>query len=125
MTRPAELLLEHQKLVTRERGLRENIDRVTSRLESDPEVVQREETLAEAKAAQSSTAARVRESDHEREALHEQLAAEHERIAGGVDSAIEIGVVDEKIDPAHTRSKLTQALAEAPARRGRHKNIPL
>jgi acetyl-CoA/propionyl-CoA carboxylase carboxyl transferase subunit len=63
--------------------------------------------------------------DHEREALHDELAAEHERIAGGVDSAIEIGVVDEKIDPAHTRSKLTQALAEAPARRGRHKNIPL
>jgi acetyl-CoA/propionyl-CoA carboxylase carboxyl transferase subunit len=63
--------------------------------------------------------------EHEREALHEELAAEHERIAGGVDSAIEIGVVDEKIDPAHTRSKLTQALAEAPHRRGRHKNIPL
>ena len=61
----------------------------------------------------------------DREALHEELAAEHERITGGVDSAIEIGVVDEKIDPAHTRSKLTQALAEAPARRGRHKNIPL
>jgi acetyl-CoA/propionyl-CoA carboxylase carboxyl transferase subunit len=60
-----------------------------------------------------------------REALHEELAAEHERIAGGVDSAIEIGVVDAKIDPAHTRSVLTQALAEAPARRGRHKNIPL
>jgi acetyl-CoA carboxylase carboxyltransferase component len=30
-----------------------------------------------------------------------------------VDLAIEIGVVDEKIDPAHTRSKITQALAEA------------
>ena len=53
------------------------------------------------------------------------LADEHEKLAGGVDSAIEIGVVDEKIDPSHTRSKLTQALAEAPARRGRHKNIPL
>jgi len=63
--------------------------------------------------------------DHERDALHEELAAEHERIAGGVDAAIEIGVVDDKIDPAHTRSVLTQALAEAPARRGRHKNIPL
>ncbi|WP_167100546.1 acyl-CoA carboxylase subunit beta [Mycobacterium sp. DL592] len=63
--------------------------------------------------------------DHERDALHEELAAEHERIAGGVDSAIEIGVVDEKIDPSHTRSKVTQALAEAPGRRGRHKNIPL
>lgn len=63
--------------------------------------------------------------DDEREALHEELAAEHERIAGGVDAAIEIGVVDEKIDPSRTRSRLTQALAEAPARRGRHKNIPL
>ena len=63
--------------------------------------------------------------DHEREALHDRLADEHERIAGGVDSAIAIGVVDEKIDPAHTRSKLTEALAQAPARRGRHKNIPL
>ncbi|PRC58483.1 propionyl-CoA carboxylase subunit beta, partial [Mycobacterium sp. ITM-2017-0098] len=42
-----------------------------------------------------------------REALHEALAAEHERIAGGVDSAIEIGVVDAKIDPAHTRSVVT------------------
>jgi acetyl-CoA/propionyl-CoA carboxylase carboxyl transferase subunit len=63
--------------------------------------------------------------DHEREALHDELAAEHERLAGGVDNAIEIGVVDEKIDPAHTRSKLTAALAGAPARRGRHKNIPL
>ncbi len=63
--------------------------------------------------------------EHEREALHNELADEHERIAGGVDSAIDIGVVDEKIDPAHTRSKLSEALAEAPARRGRHKNIPL
>jgi acetyl-CoA/propionyl-CoA carboxylase carboxyl transferase subunit len=63
--------------------------------------------------------------DDERDALHEQLAAEHERIAGGVDNAIDIGVVDEKIDPAHTRSRITEALAEAPARRGRHKNIPL
>ena len=62
---------------------------------------------------------------HERDALHEQLAAEHERIAGGVDAAVDIGVVDEKIDPAHTRTKLTQALASAPARRGRHNNIPL
>jgi acetyl-CoA/propionyl-CoA carboxylase carboxyl transferase subunit len=63
--------------------------------------------------------------DHEREALHDELAAEHERLAGGVDNAIDIGVVDEKIDPAHTRSKLTEALAQAPSRRGRHKNIPL
>ncbi|MFA4083743.1 acyl-CoA carboxylase subunit beta [Mycobacteroides salmoniphilum] len=61
----------------------------------------------------------------EREALHEELALEHERIAGGVDRAIEIGVVDEEIEPSQTRAVLTRALAEAPTRRGRHKNIPL
>jgi acetyl-CoA/propionyl-CoA carboxylase carboxyl transferase subunit len=62
------------------------------------------------------------------------LAAEHERIAGGVDKAVEIGVVDEVVDPAATRSALAHALSEAladcdddPATRirGRHGNIPL
>ncbi|MFF0818253.1 acyl-CoA carboxylase subunit beta [Rhodococcus sp. NPDC003318] len=63
--------------------------------------------------------------EEEREAMHDRLAAEHEAIAGGVGRAISIGVVDEIIDPAHTRSLLTAALAAAPARRGQHKNIPL
>ncbi|GAA3034289.1 acyl-CoA carboxylase subunit beta [Gordonia defluvii] len=63
--------------------------------------------------------------DDEREALHERLAAEHEAIAGGVGRAQSIGVVDEIIDPAATRSTLAAAIAAAPARRGRHKNIPL
>ena len=63
--------------------------------------------------------------EDEREALHDRLAAEHEAIAGGVGRAIAIGVVDEKIDPAKTRSIVTAALAAAPSGRGRHKNIPL
>jgi len=62
---------------------------------------------------------------HEREELLAGLAAEHERIAGGVARAVSIGVVDEVIDPAHTRLRLGEALAAAPARRGRHTNIPL
>ncbi|MGX7680532.1 acyl-CoA carboxylase subunit beta [Jatrophihabitans sp. DSM 45814] len=61
----------------------------------------------------------------EREALHAQLAAEHERIAGGVGRAMEIGVVDEVIDPATTRSRIASALAAIPAARGAHGNIPL
>jgi acetyl-CoA/propionyl-CoA carboxylase carboxyl transferase subunit len=61
----------------------------------------------------------------EREALHAQLAAEHERLAGGVVRAMEIGVVDEVIEPAKTRSKIAEALAEIPAARGAHGNIPL
>ncbi|MCW4355327.1 acyl-CoA carboxylase subunit beta [Hoyosella sp. YIM 151337] len=63
--------------------------------------------------------------DEEREALHDRLAEEHERIAGGVSRAMDIGVVDELIDPRETRSRLARAIAEAPHRRGEHKNIPL
>jgi acetyl-CoA/propionyl-CoA carboxylase carboxyl transferase subunit len=61
----------------------------------------------------------------EREALHAQLAGEHERIAGGVERAIEMGVVDAQIEPAQTRRILLEALSRAPARRGAHGNIPL
>ncbi|RVW05561.1 acyl-CoA carboxylase subunit beta [Rhodococcus xishaensis] len=63
--------------------------------------------------------------EEEREALHDRLAEEHEAIAGGVGRAISIGVVDETIDPAKTRSVLAGALAAVPATRARHKNIPL
>jgi acetyl-CoA/propionyl-CoA carboxylase carboxyl transferase subunit len=61
----------------------------------------------------------------EREALHARLAAEHEEIAGGVGRAVELGVVDELIEPARTREALAAALAAAPAGRGAHGNIPL
>ncbi|WP_367127682.1 acyl-CoA carboxylase subunit beta [Saccharothrix sp. HUAS TT1] len=63
--------------------------------------------------------------DEEREALHAELVREHERIAGGVDRAIAIGVVDEVVDPTRTRRALARALAAAPAGRGAHGNIPL
>ncbi|HVK24808.1 MAG TPA: carboxyl transferase domain-containing protein [Actinokineospora sp.] len=63
--------------------------------------------------------------EDEREALHAHLTTEHERIAGGVDRAMAIGVVDEVIDPRQTRRKLAEALAAAPAGRGAHGNIPL
>jgi len=54
-----------------------------------------------------------------------ELAAEHERVSGGVARAVEIGAVDEIIDPSHTRQALAKALASAPHRRGAHGNIPL
>jgi len=59
---------------------------------------------------------------HEAEA---ELAAEHEREAGGLPRAIALGVVDEIIEPAKTRQALAQAIAEAPPARGAHGNIPL
>ena len=61
----------------------------------------------------------------EREALHAQLAEEHERIAGGVNRALQIGVVDEVVEPRQTKRRLVAALASAPHGRGAHGNIPL
>ncbi|WP_280460068.1 acyl-CoA carboxylase subunit beta [Nocardia carnea] len=63
--------------------------------------------------------------EEERDALHERLTAEHEAIAGGVERALSIGVVDKVIDPAETRSVIAAALASAPSRPSHHKNIPL
>ncbi len=61
-----------------------------------------------------------------------ELAEEHERIAGGVDRAVEIGVVDDVVPPDQTRGVIARALAEAltdgrpdGATRGTHGNIPL
>jgi acetyl-CoA/propionyl-CoA carboxylase carboxyl transferase subunit len=61
----------------------------------------------------------------QREAMELELAAEHDKVSGGVTKAVEIGAVDEIIEPIHTRTALARALAAAPHRRGVHGNIPL
>jgi acetyl-CoA/propionyl-CoA carboxylase carboxyl transferase subunit len=61
----------------------------------------------------------------ERHALEEQLAAEHEKIAGGLQRAQDLGVIDEVIEPAKSRRAIAQAIAEATPARGAHGNIPL
>jgi acetyl-CoA/propionyl-CoA carboxylase carboxyl transferase subunit len=63
--------------------------------------------------------------EHERSALRTALVAEQERIAGGVSWALDMGVVDEVIEPARTSRRLAEVLAALPAKRGRHGNIPL
>jgi acetyl-CoA/propionyl-CoA carboxylase carboxyl transferase subunit len=64
--------------------------------------------------------------DDLRPQLEAELAAEHERIAGGVEKAVEIGVVDEIVAPDATRSALACAIREADTgQRGAHTNIPL
>ena len=51
------------------------------------------------------------------------------KIAGGVDKAVEIGVVDEVVEPSRTRSAIARAMRQeidtAGVRRGQHGNIPL
>jgi acetyl-CoA/propionyl-CoA carboxylase carboxyl transferase subunit len=64
--------------------------------------------------------------DDLRPQVEAELAAEHERIAGGVEKAVEIGVVDEIVAPDVTRSALAAAIRNADTgERGAHTNIPL
>jgi acetyl-CoA/propionyl-CoA carboxylase carboxyl transferase subunit len=63
--------------------------------------------------------------EDQRAGMELELAAEHDRISGGIARAVEIGAVDEVITPQQTRTALVQALATAPHRRGTHTNIPL
>ena len=60
-----------------------------------------------------------------RPSLELELAAEHEKLAGSIDKAVAIGVVDSVVSPASTRSTIADAIAAAPPRRGSHGNIPL
>lgn len=61
----------------------------------------------------------------EREALRAKLIEQQLHEAGGVQRALDIGVVDDIIKPTETRRRIAEALADAPAARGAHGNIPL
>ncbi|MDF8263412.1 acyl-CoA carboxylase subunit beta [Luteipulveratus flavus] len=61
----------------------------------------------------------------ERTHVENELAEEHARLAGGIPRAVEIGVIDQVVEPDSTRTALAQAIADAPQRRGDHGNIPL
>ena len=60
-----------------------------------------------------------------REQVELELAAEHEVISGGIARAVEMGVVDEVVEPAHTRRRVAEVLLDTPGVRGQHGNIPL
>jgi predicted nucleic acid-binding Zn-ribbon protein len=105
--KPAQLLFEHQRLVDRERILREDIERVTSRLESDPDVVELETSLAEARGTQEVAAARLRESDHEREAHRTKLRSrEKELMSGRIRSPSELMQMSEEV--SHMKARFAE-----------------
>lgn len=57
--------------------------------------------------------------------MEKELADEHELIAGGLDKAMSLGVVDDVVEPNATRSAIAAAIVAAAPLRGRHGNIPL
>jgi acetyl-CoA/propionyl-CoA carboxylase carboxyl transferase subunit len=63
--------------------------------------------------------------DDLRAQVEAELAEEHERLAGGLDRAQDLGVVDEIVEPTASRSALARAVGEHDGVRGDHGNIPL
>jgi acetyl-CoA/propionyl-CoA carboxylase carboxyl transferase subunit len=53
------------------------------------------------------------------------LARRHEQDTGGLQRAVDIGVVDAIIEPSRTRQVIARAIADAPQAIGAHNNIPL
>ncbi len=100
----AQLLLRYQGLVDRERELRESISARESRLDSDPEVVQREEALATAQAALDGIAVQVRESDRAREEHRSRLRTrERELMSGRIRNPTELMQMSEEV--AHMKAR--------------------
>ncbi len=98
MPKPAQLLLQHQRLADRERVLRESIERIESVLASDPEVVQLEEKVEAARGAQTAVAARLHESDRAREDHRSRLRSrEKELMSGRIRNPTELMQMSEEV----------------------------
>lgn len=102
--KPAQLLLQYHRLVEQERVLRENIERTSSRLQSDPEVERLQEALGAAESVQQAVAARLRESDHAREAHRARLRSrEKELMSGRIRNPTELMQMSEEVQHMKAR----------------------
>ncbi|MGB5953240.1 MAG: carboxyl transferase domain-containing protein [Ornithinimicrobium sp.] len=61
----------------------------------------------------------------DKDRVEQELAAEHAELTGGLTRAVEIGVIDEVVEPKKTRQAIAEAILDAPQLRGSHGNIPL
>jgi predicted nucleic acid-binding Zn-ribbon protein len=81
--KPAQLLLAYQRLVERERELRDDIERVEAILTSNPDVAAAEEAMAAARTAEQAIQLRLRESDRERETHRTRLRTRERELMSG------------------------------------------
>ena len=102
--KPGQLLLRFQALVERERALGDSIARLEVRLESDPEVVELETVWESARFAQNAFAARLRESDHNREDHRTKLRArEKELMSGRIRNPTDLMLMSDEV--AHMKAR--------------------
>ena len=81
--KPAQLLLAYQRLIEKERELRDDIERTESLLAVNPNVAAAEESLEQAKASTLALQLRLRESDRERESHRTRLRSREKELMSG------------------------------------------
>ena len=105
--KPAQLLLAYQRLIEKERELRDDIERVESLLAVNPDVVAAEESLATARAEQQAIQLRLVESDREREAHRIRLRSrEKELMSGRIRSPSELMQMSDEVK--HMRARFIE-----------------
>ena len=84
--------------------MRENLERISSRLEADPEVVSREEALTAARSEQQAVTERLQASDHERESHRTKLRTrEKELMSGRIRNPTELMQMSEEVQHMKAR----------------------
>src|SRR5712692_8417954 len=104
MVKPTQLLLQYQQLVDRERVLRDSIERIESRLQSDPDVVRLEEVFEATRAKQQAAAARLGDSDRAREDHRTKLRSrERELMSGRIRNPTELMQMSDEVQHMKAR----------------------
>lgn len=101
--KPAQLLLSYQRLVERERELRDEIDRIEILLTTNPDVKSAEESLAQAHQQEQSIELRLREFDRERETHRSRLRSrERELMSGRIRNPTELIQLNAEVEHMKT-----------------------
>jgi len=107
--KPAQLLLQYQRLIDRERVLRDDVERIESRLQSDPEVVRLEEIVEAARMAQEASSAKLHESDRAREDHRTRLRSrEKELMSGRIRNPTELMQMSDEVKHMKARFALEE-----------------
>ena len=105
--KPAQLLLAYQRLVERERELRNEIERIETLLAQNPDVAAAEQALHEAKERQQRLELRLRESDRERETHRGRLRTrERELMSGRIRNPTELMQLNQEVE--HMRASFAE-----------------
>jgi predicted nucleic acid-binding Zn-ribbon protein len=105
--KPAQLLLAYQRLVERERELRDEIERLETLLAQSPDVAAAQQALHDAKERQQSLELKLRESDRERETNRGRLnKRERELMSGRIRNPTELMQLNQEVE--HMRASFAK-----------------